>query len=657
MRRLKIWLFALVILVVGVGLRAWNVRQESPDFYEVSAALMMRQPAAEYMARPDIALCPPVFYGVGHVAWLLWPSALWAPRAVSLIAGALTPLLLFLVLRRPFGDRAASVAGFLLAFNPYHVFVSQSMAPAAFFMFLLAIALYFFFRVLDNDRIRDWVCFDILAVAMLYSHTGAAYVLATLGAVQLSRILLFPDPNEQRRVRKVRRLGVFAYNSAIVAVASVPWFLRIQTEPPWNVPYPSPIEVARVFTDCYFFGPGGEVSWFFRIVQVGLLVALVPSFIKTLRDNNIVESVPVFSLLAAYIALFGYAQVNRTQFIADRDGALALPFMVLALGTMLTHCNLYIRATVFAGFLGLFAAANVRQASTYQNLQWNTVAAKITETTPDKGLVVFWPDFTIRFGQYYFGDNRFQLATATDVLRMRADPSREKNAMFVVTRYPMRTDHLYTFPGALKHYATAETLWSQGRNFLIKADKIDWQSLALWFASPRTFSIVDQPKPNVTFFLFTPKEDEVENRKQVFRKDDFYWNVPSVCYEPDGRRVMWMRSESTELRLPVSLPPGSYVLKLHCDSNLVQPDIETPPGNRRVELSFRNGEDKRRVVVDKETVVDLPFSTDVEMREVVLHLEVTPLLVVTKPQKATFGLKIFSIAIEPDATEGPATNP
>jgi hypothetical protein len=643
MRHFVVWVIAAGLLLVAVSLRTWRFTSEPPDYFTVSADMFLRMSPGEYLTTDrDIDQCPPLFYALYRLAVVVdGPS--WLPLVTSIALGALAPVLLFLSLRRPYGMRTAATAGLLLAVNPWHVVLSQALLPAALGIVLVCALLYYLFRSAENPRPGNWIPYTVLLTLLLYSHPGAPHLAFVLLLVHLAAVFLFRDRQEQRRVRVSRRLAQVWGYYALAVLAALPWIVRMDGRVPWHVPYTELEEALKPFVTGLFFGPARDLHGAWRAGQIVLVAAVIPPLIKSVRSGRFNDFVPLFSLLVAFLVLYGYGQMERMRLLPERDAVLLLPLFVLLIANLASHCNRYVAGALTTVFVVLFAAATARQSTTRHNLDWYAMAAAIESGAKNTDSIVFWPDFTVRFGQYLFG-NRLPVAPAGEVMKKWAETPPEHGATFVITQYPLKSDHLYTFPGALRHFATSRTLWSSGRNTVIQAENIDWRSLKMWYDDPDTLNILDQPTSD-TMFLFT-----ADNR--VYRDDQqFYFDDPALCYDPDGRRVVWMRGERADLRLPVTLTPGSYVLRLHCSPILDLPEFD-PPASRKVTVKLRSGEERTQMVVDSETTLRLPFTFDVEARSLPVHIEVEPLLRTRRPIRLSLGLKIYSIAIDQELPAG-----
>lgn len=643
MRHLILWIIAAMLLLAGVSLRTWRFTSEPPDYFTVTADMFLRMTPGEYLTTDrDIDQCPPLFY-------LLYRPAMaaggppWLPLVTSIALGALAPVILFTGLRRSYGTRTAATAGLLLTVNPWHVVLSQALLPAALGILLVCALLYYLFRSAEHPRPRYWIAYTVLLTLLLYSHPGAPHVAFVLLLVHLAAVFLFRNREEQRRVRLSARIAQVWGYYAIALLASLPWIVRMDGRVPWHVPYTDLGQALDPFVTTLFFGPAEGLHWVWRAAQILLVVALIPPLIKSVRTGKFPDFVPLFALLSAFLVLFGYGQMERMRLLPERDAALLLPFFTLLIANLIAHCNRYVATVLTAAYLIVSFATTQRQYGTNHNLDWNAIATAVESNAKTTDSIVFWPDFTVRFGQYLFRD-RVPVLTAGEIMNKWAETPPDHGAIFVITQYPLKSRHLYTFPGALRHNSQSRTLWNHGRNTVIQAENINWRNLKLWYDDPDTLNILDQPTSD-TMFLFAADS-------RVYRDDNqFYYDDPALCYDPDGRRVVWMRSERADLRLPVTLAPGSYVLRLHCSPVLDQPEFDLP-ATRKVTVRLRTGEERTQMIVDGETTLRLPVIFDVEARSLPVHIEAVPVLRTSRPRRMTFGLKIYSIAIDQELPVG-----
>jgi 4-amino-4-deoxy-L-arabinose transferase-like glycosyltransferase len=638
MRKLKLWINALLVLAVALVVRWYRLGAESPGFEEVTSLLSAGAGWRAYLQSPHPDLNQPVWLlFAGPVAML--GGKLMALRWLSAALGALACLASYLVGRRLFGDRGALMAGMLLALNPLHVFYSQEGQHAALLTVVVVVAFYYMVRSGETGKARDWIPFDLLAVTLLHLDRNAVFLVAAFLLVHIARILFFRDDTDQRRRRKRREFGIVAYNYLLITAVSLPWLvIMLPAKVPWLVEQPQWRQLMEVYWRFLPLGPSG-VPHIALLAGVALAyVLLLPPMLKAARKPDF----RIFALFAVPAvtppALFAYSQFGPPRLEPASAAILLVPLFALAGAQLVSRCNLGIRTAVFLLIVLVSGYMLARQAHTREKPPWTALAEQARQYAKPGDVVVYWPDFTADMGRYQFGDT-LQSVTATDFFTKWAEPPADSEFLFALSQYPMPGSHANTFPGALRQFSDSKVLWGDRMNQLIRARKLQAAGLALWYQDPKSLNVVDTPSSR-TQFIFTPAHDafKVEGK--------FHYKEPNLIYDyADGRRAVWTGAEHVELNLPVMLAPGNYVLKVHC-----APDFHDGESGRHfdrtVNLDVRVGDYQRKAPVSAETTLQRSFSTEAEVRNLKVHFTASPLLDLGGSRRTRLGIKIYSIAID-----------
>lgn len=659
MRRVSVWLYAAVLVLIALGLRVWNMKMESPSYGEVSASLAALKSPLSYLQSKQ-EQCTPVFYLLLHpMVWFGGSMALM--RLVSVIGGTVAVLLVYLLGRLCFAPRAAAVGALVLAIHPLHIFFSQEATFGAVFTLLLVVTFLFLIRSGETPTFVNWLVYDACGIAILYLHPQGLFVLGSLLVVHLLKIFLFRDPDEQRRPRRLRLFFTIVYNYIIIAAAGFPWLSIIPPRSPWDDIRPEPREIFRVYYRYSTVGMLPKISLGTYAAAATLLLLLVPPFIRTIRKLNYRTAAAIILLGLLPALPFGYSMAAHPRFIAPREALVVAPLFAWLVGLLLARCNVYVRVVLLLGFCGLFGYCTFRQARTEQGLSWNRMseviatnaknrdlldtpprertnpADALTSTARNRDLLVYWPDFTTQMGEYYFG-NSYEISSASQFFENRVVPP-DQVVFFVISQVPKPDARLYSFPGALRQYSRSEILYQDKLSFVIRTRDRRKQDLQNWWDKPQSLRVADLPSTD-TQFNFTPVDAD-----SVFQTDQFHWQDQDISYELDGRRVIWTAVEDAELRLPVTLAPGTYLLRVHCSPKFEQPEYGKER-SRKVSVTVRTGEEKRKQTVEKETTIKVTFSVEAEMKMLPVHISASPLYESKLPRPRKFGLKIFSIAID-----------
>jgi mannosyltransferase len=137
------------------------------------------------------------FSGLYFVLLHLWlrlgDSETWL-RLPSAICGILAAWVLFVVTRRLFGQRAATIAGVLLACNAFFVRYEQEARSYTLALLAVLLATYALVRVVDQPSHAHWITYTAAGTFAIYVHFFTAFVIAA----HFLSLLLF-RPNRLRR--------------------------------------------------------------------------------------------------------------------------------------------------------------------------------------------------------------------------------------------------------------------------------------------------------------------------------------------------------------------------------------------------------------------------------------------------------------------------
>jgi 4-amino-4-deoxy-L-arabinose transferase-like glycosyltransferase len=121
-------------------------------------------------------ITPPLFfvaswltYQLGHTPELL--------RLPSLVAGALSIPMLYLLGTRTVGRRAALVATAITALSPFMIYYSTEARAYGVMMLLVMVSTLAMLLALDTGRTRWWVGYAVASCAALWTHYTCAFVL------------------------------------------------------------------------------------------------------------------------------------------------------------------------------------------------------------------------------------------------------------------------------------------------------------------------------------------------------------------------------------------------------------------------------------------------------------------------------------------------
>ncbi|MFT4958925.1 MAG: hypothetical protein ACI9EZ_002260, partial [Halobacteriales archaeon] len=168
------------VLVAAVLLRVYRLDSESLWIDEIySVAIRGDAPVAQLLTASDPH--PPLYYLILNGWVRVFGNGAVAVRLLSVLFGVLGVLGLYLLGCELYDARVGLVAAGLLTVSPMHVQSSREVRMYAMLVALVVAATWLYVRVLDEDRWVLDVGYVVTALAMLYTHLFAMFVLAVHG--------------------------------------------------------------------------------------------------------------------------------------------------------------------------------------------------------------------------------------------------------------------------------------------------------------------------------------------------------------------------------------------------------------------------------------------------------------------------------------------
>jgi 4-amino-4-deoxy-L-arabinose transferase-like glycosyltransferase len=162
---------ASLLFLLALGLRIYRLGTQPLWLDEIYAVQLVHEGPLAILRNSLIDPHPPLFY---LFQWLASgfgaAQSEWGWRWLSMLSGALTVPLLYLLCRRFSGRQASALAGLALAVSPVHVYYSQEARSYAFVTLLAVWSTLLIAQILsDPGSLRRWVALAVLSLVGLYS--------------------------------------------------------------------------------------------------------------------------------------------------------------------------------------------------------------------------------------------------------------------------------------------------------------------------------------------------------------------------------------------------------------------------------------------------------------------------------------------------------
>lgn len=224
------------ILAIAAAFRLWNLSENGygREYYAAAVRGMLQSWHNVFFNSFD----PGGFVTLDKPPLAIWVQALFAKLFGFTALNALLPqvllglaavLLVFILVRRAFGERAALLAALMLAVTPASVAVDRSNNTESSLIVVLLLAVWFAMRAAESGRLRD-LCGAMLMLGIGFNvKMAAALILAP--AVALSFFFF------NRQIPLARHLKFQAIAGVLMIAVSLSWVTAFDLVPADKRPY------------------------------------------------------------------------------------------------------------------------------------------------------------------------------------------------------------------------------------------------------------------------------------------------------------------------------------------------------------------------------------------------------------------------------------
>lgn len=365
-----------VVIVAAVGIRCWRIPQRSLWFDEAFSWRVATFPIPEMLARTAGDNHPPLHFALLKAWMALWGESEWSLRSLSVVAGAITVVGMFGLLRTVFrhglvpassdisisetDKTAPSVEGLallgaaLVAVSIFHIRWSWEARMYTVGTAFAIFSSWSLWRALhaESGRWRNWIAYGLLALAFLYTHY---YALFTIAAQTLFAVGFLLCRRRSALADGVRELRGVALSLLIVALGFLPWLPNLLSQR------------AQV----------QEAFWARKLQSYSVPLVLYQMFVEpedptySVTANNVATVFTVGVLLAL---LWRPTAGDWFLFLSA-----TIPFAASVLVTILDTKIFHVRYFLFAHLFVLAAMASV---------VWKLFANRLERTVVSAGLLV-----------------------------------------------------------------------------------------------------------------------------------------------------------------------------------------------------------------------------------------------------------------------------
>lgn len=408
----------LIILIIAIILRLVRLDQslwlDEAINVNVAKALSLKDLVLNYSLSD---FHPPLFHVVLRGWILMFGSSEMVVRLPSVIFGAATVFMTYLIGKKLLGNKSGLVAATLLATSPLHIYYSQEARMYMLAAFLTSLSVYFFISILERDTILRWLGFIISTCLLLYSDY-LPYLIIPAYALYLA---IF-----RKRIAR-GTLNSFLPAIILIFIFLIPWLLIFPRQlegglsvatasPAWSQVVGSPTLKNFVITFVKF--TIGRISHDNNLVYA-LLFAPVGLFVSFLTLISLFRLSVARFILWFWLGIpifLGFAIAFVVPIYAYFRFIFVLPAFYLILASGVTTLN-WINLTRL--LLGIAVVINLVATSIYftnpkfQRENWKLATSFVNKNATSKTLVLF--EFTHTLAPFdYYNKKRIEAFGALD---------------------------------------------------------------------------------------------------------------------------------------------------------------------------------------------------------------------------------------------------
>lgn len=192
-------IYLIIVALIAISIRFYNLSHHPLWLDELYGYQLGKLGLEAILLNSFVDPHPPLYYLIQWVAsgfdTLHYE---WSWRSLAALSGALTPILLYLILNKVVDRRIAFLGALLLAVSPTHVYFSQEFRSTAFDTFLATISMLLLYKVqAPKIKKQDLLVYLLILIIGLYS----SYSFVMIAGTQLVYIIV---------VLKKRTLGLLS---------------------------------------------------------------------------------------------------------------------------------------------------------------------------------------------------------------------------------------------------------------------------------------------------------------------------------------------------------------------------------------------------------------------------------------------------------------
>ena len=387
----------IVLTIIGLILRLYHMGDVSLWLDEVTALHRSQQSFLEIWENPWGDINPPLFFLIEHVMLTLGNSEFVLRLAPALI-GTLTIPVIYGVGSEFYDRNIGVITAALLTFSVFHIWYSQEARPYSLLLFLLLVALLFYFKALRTDRSLYWLLTGLFIGLACWAHNSAIIIIPPL--LMWLCISRFRQPFYDTIIRPL----ILASVTFLLAVAPfIPYLFgsysgKINEPLTWGM---QGLELLQAMGMQFFGGIGSPVLIMVYLFAVLFFLGLV-LLLRTDRRKFKFLLITIIVLLATAWGLSYTMPTDPRYFI------ILFAFILLGISFAFLPFKKFFSPTRFLCYAIIcIAVISIPSLHSYYSLDakwedWKGISREIEEVTDEGNIIIIVPPWSVQPFRYYY---------------------------------------------------------------------------------------------------------------------------------------------------------------------------------------------------------------------------------------------------------------
>jgi len=424
----KIQYLLILILLLGLLLRIYNLSSESVWFDETASLRFSKEINGDYGNPPFYFLC------LNH--WMrLFGNSEFVIRLPSVIFGALSILLLYFFANLLFNKKVALLSAFIFSINPFYIYLSQQARMYSLFTLFSLLSLFYFFKILKEGRKTNMILYLVSNTLNLYTHYFAIFVLL----VECLYFTLFHKDFKSKSKQ-------FILTNLFIFILFSPQFIKVYN---------------GFLSKTSEFGLGLDPSQYFFSIFSSFLgwdimftVIVFSLFLfGLLRTKNSDKKLNLFGIFYVLLPLGVGFFLSFKMAITPRYFIFILPIYIMFVSKGLINIKYkWIQIFLISGILFISGFELAEDYSKPNHAQWREAVEYIEKNSQKNDIILFDAGYTqLPFNYYYKGNlNRIGLLsnvnlTENKIFYDNIKPRLKSDRVWLILSNDFRTGKYYRY--------------------------------------------------------------------------------------------------------------------------------------------------------------------------------------------------------------------